>query len=218
MFLDEFAETPDEKKPNFRIHGIGYNQMLYDFGLDHTFLNNKTLVQEKINEIEKDFDLVMIAEYFYESLIILKHELCWSLEDVTSFQLNSRIKSDENKMKKRTRKLLTQYLKHDYLLYHHFKKMFIRKLSVFGYTKLEKEVEQLNELDNNIYINCSLEAQPNGFLKGDQKWYGPGFLLGYKVNSQEEDCISMTMSGLKLIERVRSKQTVAAQKVLQQRL
>ena len=192
--------------------------MLYDLGMNHKLLTNETLVREKIKEIERDFDLVMIAEYFFESLILLKHELCWRLEDVTSFQLNSRIKSDQNKMKNRTRKLLSEYLKHDYLLYNHFKKMFVRKLSVFGYTKLEKEVEELNELDDNIYRNCSLEEQPNGFLKGDQKWYGPGFLLGYKVNSEEEDCISMTMSGLKLIERVRSKQAEQARRVLQQRL
>ena len=74
--------------------------MLFDLGVNHDDLNNETLVRKKISEIEEDFDLVMIAEYFYESLILLRHELCWSLEDVTSFQLNARIKSDENKMKK----------------------------------------------------------------------------------------------------------------------
>ena len=68
-------------------------------------------------------------------------------------------------MTKRTRKLLAEYLKHDYMLYNHFKKIFIRSLSAFGYTRLEKEVEQLNEFDEKMSSLCSLEPRPNGFLR-----------------------------------------------------
>ena len=192
--------------------------MLFDLGLNHKQLDNQTLVREKIQEIEADFDLVMIAEYFYESLILLRHELCWKLQDVTSFTLNARIKSDQDKMKKRTRKLLAKYLKHDYMLYNHFKKIFIKSLSAFGYTRLEAEVEKLSELDDNIYQKCSLEPRPNGFLSGDQKWYGPSNLFGYDVHSDQEECISMTMSGLKLIDRIRNKQRTKAEKILQENL
>ena len=192
--------------------------MLFDLGLSHKNLNNETLVREKIEEIETDFDLVMIAEYFYESLILLRHELCWDLQDVTSFTLNARIKSDKDKMKKRTRILLANYLKYDYMLYNHFKQIFIKSLAVFGYTKLEKEVEQLTTLDENNFKMCSLEPRPNGFLSGDQKWYGPSNLFGYNVHSDEEECISMTMSGLKLIDRIRKKQTIKAERILQESL
>ena len=155
--------------------------MLFDLGLNHKHLDNETLVKQKIAEIEKDFDLVMIAEYFFESLILLKHELCWSLEDVASFQLNSRIKSDKDKMTKRTRKLLAEYLKHDYMLYNHFKKIFIRSLSAFGYTKLEKEVEQLNEFDEKMSSLCSLEPRPNGFLREGSIWFSSSCYLILKA-------------------------------------
>ena len=193
--------------------------MLFDLGLNHKHLDNQTLVREKIEEIEADFDLVMIAEYYFESLVLLKQELCWGLEDVTSFTLNARIKTDKDKMKKRTRKLLAKYLKHDYMLYNHFKKIFVKSLSAFGYTRLEKEVKQLTELNENNFKKCSLEPRPNGFLSGDQKWYGPSNLLGYNVESggvqsEQEECISMTMSGLKLIDRIRKKQTTKAEQIL----
>ena len=191
--------------------------MLFDLGLNHKHLDNQTLVRKKIEEIEADFDLVMIAEFFYESLILLRHELCWDLQDVTSFTLNARIKSDKDKMKERTRELLTNYLKHDYMLYNHFKKIFIKSLSSFGYTRLEKEIEQLAELDEKNFKKCSLEPRPNGFLSGDQKWYGPSNLLSYSVHSEQEECISMTMSGLKLIDRIRRKQTKKAEKILRER-
>ena len=58
----------------------------------------------------------------------------------------------------------------------------------------------------------------NLFPRGDQKLYGPSNLVGYKVDSQKEECISMTMSGLKLIDRIRNKQIVTAQRILKQNL
>ena len=35
-----------------------------------------TYVKEEVARLEKTFDLVMISEYFYESLVLLGEELC----------------------------------------------------------------------------------------------------------------------------------------------
>ena len=40
--------------------------MLYDFGLDERQLEHQKRVEAKIAEIDQNFDLVMIAEYFSE--------------------------------------------------------------------------------------------------------------------------------------------------------
>ena len=48
------------------------------------------------------------------------------LADLTSFQLNSRMESGKVKLDPETRRLLAAYLKHDYLLYNHFKQRFSR--------------------------------------------------------------------------------------------
>ena len=42
--------------------------------------------------MDSDFDLVMVAERFEESLVLLSHLLCWSYEDLISLNVNSRIK------------------------------------------------------------------------------------------------------------------------------
>ena len=58
-------------------------------------------------------------------------------------------------------------------------------------------------------------AEANIYLKGDQKWYGPPFLVGFNVNkSRHSNCKLMTMSGLKYIERIREKQLQEAEKLL----
>jgi hypothetical protein len=54
---------------------------------------------------------------------------------------------------------------------------------------------------------CAIEETANEKLKGDQHWYGPSKLIGYKVNnSTNEKCVLMTMSGLKYIDRIRKSQ------------
>ena len=72
---------------------IGFNQQSYDFGVRANQLNNLSAVKEKMAEIEKDFDLILIAEYFDESLVLLADHLCWNLEDMVYLKLNSRVAS-----------------------------------------------------------------------------------------------------------------------------
>ena len=131
---------PKEK----RFHGIGLNQMLYDFGLDERQLEHQKRVEAKIAEIDQNFDLVMIAEYFSESLVLLRELFCWDLEDLSSFHLNGRMDNRKYHLDNETRSLLGNYLKNDYLLYNHFKIKFIQKLASFGFNRLEQERIGLN--------------------------------------------------------------------------
>ena len=76
--------------------------MLYDLGLNHKYFDNGAMVRKKVKEVEEEFDLVMIAEQFDKSLILLKDDLCWGVEDVTSFPLNGRKEDTKTKMSKKT--------------------------------------------------------------------------------------------------------------------
>ena len=190
--------------------------MLFDLGLEEKYLDNEGEVVMKIKQIEKHFDIVMIAEFFSESMVLLKQKLCWQTEDIKSFQLNGRMKNGKSKLDTVTRQLLAKYLKSDYMLYNHFREKFIEKMYSFGFEKLEKEVGELNKLNKYLADICSLRAAPNALLKGNQRWYGPSFLVGYQVNKTagNADCALMTMSGLKYIERIREKQREEAEKLL----
>jgi len=49
---------------------------MYDLGLDPKYVENRNAVMGYINYIEEKFYLVLINEYYGESLILLKNGLC----------------------------------------------------------------------------------------------------------------------------------------------
>ena len=62
--------------------------MLWDLGLDD--FDDVEAVRNKIEELEEQFNLVMILERFEESLVLMKSELCWDFSDITNLKLNAR--------------------------------------------------------------------------------------------------------------------------------
>ena len=69
---------------------FGKNQLLWDLGMKSEFMPNKSEVMKYIKELDKQFDLVLIAEYFDESLILLDELLCWPYKDLTYLKQNER--------------------------------------------------------------------------------------------------------------------------------
>ena len=71
---------------------FGFNQMLYDFGMDSRYMHDRAEVERKIQDIDETFDIVLLAdkEFFDDSIILLKDALCWEYRDMINFQLNSK--------------------------------------------------------------------------------------------------------------------------------
>ena len=69
---------------------MGLNQQLYDMGMLERDLFKLDVIREKINHVKIEFDFVMIAEFFEESLVLLAHYLCWPLEFVVGVSHNVR--------------------------------------------------------------------------------------------------------------------------------
>ena len=70
----------------------GFNQMLYDFGMDYRDMHDQAEVEKKIQDIDETFDIILLAdkEFFDDSIILLKDALCWEYRDMINFQLNSK--------------------------------------------------------------------------------------------------------------------------------
>ena len=78
-FVKRYVEREREMP---RMNGyLGRNQQLWDLGLMDT--SHFDLVQAKVQEVDKNFNLVLIAEHFEESLVLLSHQLCWPLANMT---------------------------------------------------------------------------------------------------------------------------------------
>ena len=106
------------------------NQQSFDLGLIHdSWSGMEAQMKNFIDQIDKDFDLVMITERMEESLVLLADLLCVPLETVIVVRdINVRSKipwiRSEKKLSQANREKLEQYLEPDRLLYDHF----LRKL------------------------------------------------------------------------------------------
>ena len=95
MDINKFAELKAAAKVPRRPSAIiGKNQQLWDLGTTDIEMEDAGTVQAKISRFDSEFDLVLIAEYFDESLVLLAEILCWDLSDVRSVWRHNYISSN----------------------------------------------------------------------------------------------------------------------------
>ena len=204
--LDEFAASNQTERADG--NRIGLNQMLWDFGLDS--FDDEKAIKRKIAEADEKFHLVMIVERFDESLVLMRHQLCWDLEDMISLKLNAR-KAQQSRIDETTRDELKKLLAADYTLYNHFLEIFDRKVQQFGKQRMEEEVRQLSTANQEVSEKCKVSAADNRDVPSNARWWGPG-LVGYKVNQDSEDCGLMAMAEMSYVERLREIQNKQIEK------
>ncbi|KAG9328630.1 hypothetical protein JZ751_012692, partial [Albula glossodonta] len=66
------------------------NPTWFDFGYNNRQNFSEEQYTKALREIERSFNLILITEYFDESMILLKEFLCWDIDDVVTFKHNSR--------------------------------------------------------------------------------------------------------------------------------
>ena len=89
------------------------------FGVPDKDLDNLEVIDRALEYIDKQFALVIVMEYFDESLIVLRRKLCWEMADIV--YLSQRVShrprdpvSDKNEEKYR------EWSYADFLIHHHF--------------------------------------------------------------------------------------------------
>ncbi|XP_077867726.1 galactosylceramide sulfotransferase-like, partial [Saccoglossus kowalevskii] len=97
----------------------GHNGQLYDLGLQtqNKDTGNKLddLVYKYIEVLDRELDLVLITEYFDESLLILKKQLCWSMDDILYFSKG--LGASHHIITQQTRDKILKWNRGDLLLY-----------------------------------------------------------------------------------------------------
>ncbi|TRY93350.1 hypothetical protein DNTS_007731 [Danionella cerebrum] len=190
--LDEFfikgQWTYNSSLPN---NHYAQNILTFDFGLDTTAPQNDTELKRRSSEIiaaiERDFSLILISEYFDESLVLLKHALCWSLDDVSSFRLNSRSERSRRPMSSETKERTKEWNSLDWRLYQHFNDTFWKRIdSELGLTNLQQEVQLLRRKRRKLEQICLQGGEAvdpakvrDSSLKPFQ--YGAAVIQGYNL-------------------------------------
>ncbi|XP_077496229.1 galactose-3-O-sulfotransferase 3-like [Amblyomma americanum] len=166
---------------NFRLHAsMGFNQMTFDLGADGDEmlrgggekLDPRSAVSRFVESVDRGFHLVMIAERFTESLVLLRQLLCWDLDDVVVFKHNVRARHYPPPAPDVAR-ILEEANGVDEALYSHFAAKLDRAVEAFGRGRMEAEVAALESRTAFWYRRCvgsvDLESRPGVYQYSPRK-------------------------------------------------
>ncbi|OCT59450.1 hypothetical protein XELAEV_18000872mg [Xenopus laevis] len=145
-------------KPGEKGNQHARNFQWFDLGLDPDTPFNESLARAEVREIDRVFHLVLLSEYFDESMVLLKEELCWDLDDVVNFKLNSRESSTP--LKEKEKEMLWAWNALDLYLYVYFNRTFWEKVERFGRERMYIEVRRLRERRQQLAEICLEDLDP----------------------------------------------------------
>ncbi|XP_047139333.1 galactosylceramide sulfotransferase isoform X1 [Hydra vulgaris] len=160
--IEEFLKYPDEYLYNFTILmgdlpdtlNLLQSGMFYDFGYDFMDLEDTKGIQRVLKTLENEFQLILITEYFDESLVLLKKELCWQTDDILYIKQNQRLK--KGNLTAHTKQRIQQWNRADVMLYQHFNETFWRKIKDYGDSFWE-DVNEFKKENKKFEKICSPE-------------------------------------------------------------
>lgn len=183
---------------------LGRNQMMFDFGYRPDA--DVQEVRKALDDLDKIFDLVMIAEFMDESLVLLRHLLCWSEEDMVVFTKNARREKFKPSIDVHTKQVLRTINSADGILYSHFLSRHIQKVLEFGVEKMAREVSALRDLREKYRQRCvsrETSGQDSSLLYPEYSDMVNAYVI---ANRSDTDCVLLSMSELVLINHVRKAQ------------
>uniref|UniRef100_UPI0037E93DB5 galactosylceramide sulfotransferase n=1 Tax=Semicossyphus pulcher TaxID=241346 RepID=UPI0037E93DB5 len=149
LFLDSPDAFWDPEEPG---NGLGKNPMSFDLGLDNQQWNSTWRTDLAL--LEDTFQLVMIAEHFDESLILLGGLLNLELEELAYVYLNVRSHQDVSPLDDDTQVKISTWNSLDVLLYDFFLQLFLEKVEKYGLERLNSEVALLRATIDRIRQKC----------------------------------------------------------------
>ena len=144
------------------------NGQLFDFGLDHNYEDHSTYIQRMIERLSKEIDLMMINEYYDESLILLKQLMCWDFEDIMYIPKGIRSKSHRLKITEDLSDKIRNWNSADVMLYDHFNRSFWEKVRAYG-PNFESDLATFQTLKQNMTNKCVDPVRRNTKDKREDK-------------------------------------------------
>ncbi|XP_078620876.1 galactosylceramide sulfotransferase-like [Branchiostoma floridae x Branchiostoma japonicum] len=138
-------------------------------------------IETFIAKISKEMDLVMITDYYDESLVMLKRLMCWELRDILYFKMLSF--SYETKAEHIPPALVENHRKWDivdYHLYKHFNRTFWKKVNELG-DDFRAETAHFKTVHFSVLKHCTIDNPHNqGVLVVPESRWNPSFTVTYE--------------------------------------
>ncbi|XP_077544742.1 galactose-3-O-sulfotransferase 2-like [Haemaphysalis longicornis] len=189
---------------------VGLNQMSFDLGYDGLY-DSEAAVDKFVLGIDTTFDLVMLFERLDESLVLLKHLLCWNTTDMVALKVNSRYSAYKEVLSDDTKKRLLQLNSVDWKLYKHFAKVFDDRVKAFGEDRMAQEVAMLRAAQREYYDRCVMAEEPMENVSTIKKRKD---VVAFKSNNTSKLCRRLTWTELEFHEQVKKTQEKRMRKCL----
>ena len=155
--LEAFMEKPlyyyTTKK--YRTKSASNNGQLHDFGVFPESYRNMSegSLRVKIDRLVKEIDLVLLTEYFDESLLLLKQLLCWEYDDIVYLSKGVRSKSHRYDISEEMKQKIRHWNAGDVLLYNRLNMTFWQKVSKYG-PSFQSDLAKFRRLKQVAYDKC----------------------------------------------------------------
>ncbi|XP_075794477.1 galactose-3-O-sulfotransferase 2-like [Pelodiscus sinensis] len=143
--LEEFLSQPERfYRPLEPDSHYAKNLMAFDFGFNHNGAVSAQHSQQMLRHLEQAFDLLLLSEYFDESMVLLKEALCWDLDSVVAFPLNSREGGTRSPLSESTAEKIKSWNSLDWAIYSHVNRTFWQRVEGgLGRERMQREVRAL---------------------------------------------------------------------------
>ncbi|XP_050401020.2 galactose-3-O-sulfotransferase 2-like, partial [Patella vulgata] len=173
------------------------NGMVRDFGFPRKYLQNQTLFERFLGKLDTFFDLVLVVEYFNESLVLMKRLLNWHIKDILYTPLVSGDSRHDVKLTEDEIQTYKQFSNLDVTLYEFFLKKF--KLTLLKQDEtFFQELNYFKKLLDNVKSYCNSGTEEI-FHVQKSKW-DQEFVLNLS------DCKYMKTGELELTKIMKSNQ------------
>ncbi len=129
-------------------------------GIAHDLIIDTTVnITEEIQRLHREFDLVILSEYFDESLILLKKLLCWDFNDLLYLSIRKHTKTYDHlyNVTNEVRDRILESNKIDAAIYTYFERVFWNKVKAYG-PKFDEDLKELRLRLRKLQEECNVYA------------------------------------------------------------
>ncbi|XP_078667215.1 galactosylceramide sulfotransferase-like [Branchiostoma floridae x Branchiostoma belcheri] len=153
------------------------NFQAFDLGYDLEWADDIKKAESFIQDLGREFTIVLILEHFDESLVLLRRKMCWKMKDILYDTTPKKLQYYSYKNYKPTEKEQANYKefsKVDHMLYEFFNISLWKRIASEG-PGFFAELEYYKELNTKVSKHCSqvnLKARNKGITIKSSKWNG----------------------------------------------
>jgi len=198
----QFLRDPKKYEPPGRLSGSWTNsRMAIEFGFPESVFReyNQTAVDAYLAKLDKEFRVVILAEYFEDSVVLLRRLLHWQTQDILFLKQNVARNKDETKLSKAfDRDFYKQYAKVDYALYTFFYRRLREQIRAEG-SDYDDELLAYKELRKRVEDYC-FQNEVTIPMEVPETTWGKAFQVS------KADCADMRRGELDFVTRIRVRQ------------